>query len=199
VRLTTREGTTLVYDYFFNKWSTFSNQASVASVSWQSTFAFLRDDGSVWLDTPTEFSDAGTPIRTRIGTAWMSLGGIQGYQRIYRILLLGQYRGPHKLRVRVAYDFEEHFTEEFIVEPATTIQGEAYGVQSFGSGVFGEGSGVYQFSLSPARQKCSAMRLLIEDAFPDSVASAAFNLSAITLTVGIKGRTNPTAPSMSST
>lgn len=189
VRFTTTQGRTLVYDYFFQVWSTFTNQESVSAVGWQNNFVFLKSNGEVWQESST-YADNGSVIRTRISTQWFQTGGLQGYQRCYSGVLLGEYIGEHRLRVRVAYDFEPFYREEFIMNPIPVVNGDVFGTGIYGSGSFGGGTGVYQFEFKPARQKCQSMRLLIEDAFPDNQGTGAFNITGLTLVIGVKGGTN---------
>jgi len=189
VRFTTTQGRTLVYDYFFQVWTTFTNQESVSAVGWQNNFVFLKSNGEAWQESAV-YADNGSIIRTRISTQWFQTGGLQGYQRCYSGILLGEYIGEHRLRVRVAYDFEPFYREEFIMNPIPVVNGDVFGTGIYGSGSFGGGTGVYQFDFKPARQKCQSMRLLIEDAFPDNEGTGAFNITGLTLVIGIKGGTN---------
>lgn len=189
VRFTTTQGRSLVYDYFFQLWTTFTNQESVSAVGWNSSFVYLRPTGEA-LQESTTYSDDNTVIRTRIGTQWFQTGGLQGFQRCYTGILIGEYIGEHRLRVRVAYDFEPFYREDFIMNPIPVVNGDVYGTDVYGAGEFGGGTGVYQFDFKPARQKCQSMRLLIEDTFPDNTGTGAFNITGLTLIIGVKGGTN---------
>lgn len=190
VRFTTTSGRTLVYDYFFQVWTTFTNQAAVSAVGWQNSFVFLRSTGEALQESPGTYSDNGSVVRTQIGTQWFQVGGLQGFQRCYTGVLVGRYIGEHRLRVKVAYDFENFYREEFFMNPIPIVTGDAFGTGSYGSGDFGGGTGVYQFEFKPARQKCQSMRLLIEDTFPDNTGTGAFNITGLTLVIGVKGGTN---------
>jgi hypothetical protein len=189
VRFTTTQGRSLVYDYFFQVWTTFTNQEAVSAVGWQNDFVFLKSNGEAWQES-SSYNDAGSVIRTRIATQWFQTGGLQGFQRCYMGVLIGEYVGEHRLRVRVAYDFEPFYREEFLMNPTPVVTGDAFGTGTYGSGAFGGGTGVYQFEFKPARQKCQAMRLLIEDTFPDNEGTGAFNITGLTLVIGVKGGTN---------
>jgi hypothetical protein len=189
VRFTTAQGTTLVYDYFFKLWTVFTNQASAACIGWISDFVFLKADGQALIEA-ADFSDNGVPIKTKVSTNWFQFGGVQGFQRIYSGTILGQYVGPHSLKVKVAYDFEDFFDEEFDIDPQPIVEGQAFGSGVFGGTEFGAGTGVYQFKFQPARQKCQAMRIQIEDNFITSESSGGFNISGVTLEIGVKRGTN---------
>jgi hypothetical protein len=197
VRFTTEEGTTLVYDYLFRLWTTFTNQAAVSAVFWDDAYCFLRSDGEVWKESTSSYADNGTPVKTRIETSWISTAGLQGFQRIYRAQVLGEYVGEHYLKVSVAYDFEAFYRETFTIDASGATVSSAYGSESpYGSGVFGgQENGVYQLECSVARQKCSSIKFLIEDYFPSSQATGGFKISALTLTAGVKQGLNKLASS----
>jgi hypothetical protein len=192
VRFTTEEGTTLVYDYLFKLWTTFTNQASVAAISWNNTFCFLRSDGDVWQESSSTYADNGSPVKTTIETSWVSLAGLQGFQRVYEAMILGEYIGQHYLKVSVAYDFEGFYRESFTINADGVTVATIYGEESpYGQGAYGGSeNGVYQLECKVARQKCSAIKFLIEDYFPSSEATGGFNLSAITLVTGVKQGAN---------
>jgi hypothetical protein len=106
------------------------------------------------------------------------------------MLLVGEYVGEHTLRTTVSYDFEPFSREVFTIQPSATVVGATYGTSSpYGTGVYGIGSGVYQFEMKPARQKCQSVKLLIEDLFPEGTGTGAFSLSGLTAVLGVKGGT----------
>jgi len=196
VRFTTTQGTTLVYDYFYDAWSTFTRQEAVSAANWLGGYVFLRANGNALRETEGVYSDDGVPIRTRLETAWVSTAGLQGFQRVYRLALLGQYVGAHALKASLSYDFADWSRETFTVTPSAVVEGASYGAASpYGTGTFGQGTGVYQFELKPARQKCQSFKITLEDAFPEGQGTGAFTLSGITLVIGVKAGTNRLAAS----
>jgi len=42
-----------------------------------------------------------------VETAWIKLAGLQGMQKLRRIMPLGEYRGAHRLQIRIAYDYSD--------------------------------------------------------------------------------------------
>ena len=87
VRFSTLEGPTLVYDYLFNQWATWSYSARHA-LMFGSVYTALRDDSSVWQEEAGRYDDAGIPILLRAQTAWIKLADVQGFGRVYRAGLL---------------------------------------------------------------------------------------------------------------
>lgn len=187
VRFTTEEGRTLVYDSYFQQWSTFTNQVSVSSLTWNNQFMLAKSDGTVLYEVADFFSDVNVPIPAKIVTGNLSFAGIQGFQRIYSGMILGEYEGEHTLKVSIANDFQEFYNEEFTTVPNETVNGTSYGGASpYGTGVYGDSEdGVYQFKFQPKNQKCQSMRIKIEDLFPTGTGTASFNISAITFEVGV--------------
>lgn len=192
VRFTTVEGTTLVYDWYYDAWSVYTKQPAVSATQWNSTYVFVNSSGVTFAEQVGAFSDNSVPIKTKIETSWISVGGLQGFQRLYKLVLLGGYLGSHTLKVSVAYDFKDFTEETFTIDPAVASQGSVYGSDTtYGSGAtFGDADGVYQFEIKPSKQKCQSFKLIIEDIFPSSEGTAAFSVSSLLAVVGVKSGTN---------
>lgn len=189
VRFSTKEGTTLIYNTFFNEWYVSTGLPSFDAVVWQSTYTLLRSNSVVWTENKTTRLDAGQHVALRIGTSWLSIAGLQGFQRVWRILGLGDYKSQHKLRISLAYDFEPYFSEVdyFDTETGMAVTTNTYGTQSpYGTGNYGgNGSGVYQFRKHLARQKCQSFMVLIEDV-PNSNPGEAYSFTGLSLECGVK-------------
>lgn len=183
VRFTLGNGVALVYDYLAGQWAVDSGIDAVDSVIWQGSHAFLRDDASVMLEDVTRWTDAGSHVPLRVKTAWIQVAGQQGVQRIWRLNILGEYRGPHKLRVGIAYDFNPAIVQQVEI---TATGPAAYGVDSpYGSGSpYGGTFPLYQWDVRPSMQKCSAIQLTIEDAV-NGAPGESMSLSGIALEVGV--------------
>src|SRR5205823_3851283 len=145
----------------------------------------LTPGGMPMQETPGAFADAGAFIRMRIVTAWLQFAGIQGFQRVYKALLLGRYLSPHKLRVQVAYDFDPTPVQEDYVQP---VPAGTYGGGSlYGGGTSYGGMTMYEWRIFLAKQKCAAVQFTIEDV-STGTAGESMSLSALGLEVGLKGR-----------
>lgn len=191
VRFTTEEGTTLVYDWYYDAWSVYTNQEAVSATQWNDSYVIVNSSGVASEEVVNNYSDNGKPIKTKIETSWISTAGLQGYQRLYKLIILGSYLGNHNLKCSIAYDFKPFNQETFSINPAS-INGDVYGADAtYGDSlVYGGGDGVYQFEVKPSIQKCQAFKLTIEDTFPESQGTAAFSISSVTAVVGIKTGTN---------
>jgi hypothetical protein len=189
VRFTTESGPCLVYNYFFNQWSTFTNYEAVSAVKGLSTYLHLKSDGTVRKEN-TSYNDSGARYSMAIETSWFSFADLQGYQRIYYIMGLGDYISNHHTRIKMAYDFEPAYTETSYFNVDTDLGLEYYGDDAtYGeSSVYGgAGTSIYQWYLRPRRQKCQSMKLLIEDV--DTITDAgggSFNFVGLTFMAGLK-------------
>lgn len=184
VRFTLGNGVALVYDYLAGTWDIDSPIRALDSVIWQGQHAWLRADGTVLLENPARWTDSGTHVPLRVTTAWFQFAGQQGFQRVWRALILGEYKGPHRLRVGIAYDFNPAIVQTVEIDATGPA---AYGVDSpYGSGSpYGGQFPLYQWRVNPSRQKCQAIQFTIEDA-PLGAPGESMSLSGIAFDLGIK-------------
>lgn len=186
VRFTTSDGDAIVYDYFFDQWSTFTNHTGVGAVIHKGVYKYLQADGTVLEENPTRYRDINKGYRMRLKTAWIKMAGLQGFQRIRRIMILGEFKSSHTLSGEVSYDYRSFFERAFEFEPDDVLQFSTYGGDAtYGaSGVYGGvEDDVYQFSTHLARQKCQSIRIAIEDEGADG---EAYSIASIALDVGVK-------------
>lgn len=186
VRFTTSDGDCLVYNYNLNLWSTFTNHEAKSAEVLNNDYYYIRNDNELFKENRQSFSDNGSPIKLLLETGWMSFNQLQGFQRVYKMLILGDYKSDHKLKVRFAYDFNNSFIQEKVIDPLDFINNLAYGEESpYGSGSpYGSSGNVYQARVDLQKQKCQTIKVRIED--QQEVAGEGFSLSAITLQLGGK-------------
>lgn len=191
IRFTTADNVCLVYDYFFSQWSTFTNHEAVGAAIYLDKFTFIKSNGQVFKQNDDRFDDASQSVKLRLVTSWIQLAGIQGFQRFYKCLILGDYKSKHRLKVKVGYDFNKVFTQEVILNPFSIINPVAYGDSSpYGAEeVYGGRYRKYQWRINPKLQKCESFRLSIED-IHDDVFGESMSLSALLLEIGTKQGTN---------
>jgi hypothetical protein len=181
VRFTLSSGVCLVYDYHakdpetgIGQWSVFTNLSAVSATQFQSLYTYAKSDGTVLQESPSTFTDNGTFYAMKATTAWISLAGVQGFQRIYKASVLGTYKGAHTLKVDVAYDYL-----------SSTTQSEAIVVSS-------PPTTAYQYRVLMNRQKCESIQFTIQD-YQTSGFNEGFQLSSLALEVGIKSGINRAA------
>jgi hypothetical protein len=188
VRYVSATGPARVYDYLYDQWSTFTNHDAVDCDVWQGEFVFAKSDGRVFVENRTKWTDGGDHyVRLRGVTAWVATAGILGFQRVSRVAILGDYRGPHKLLMKLGFNYAPEYLQEKPFDATATIPGPVYGAAPFyGSGIYGGGPTVpEEFQMRVERQMCTAFRVSFED-----VQSSEYNegmaVNGITLLVGQK-------------
>ena len=177
VRFTLSSGVALVYDYFFGQWSVFTNIGAVDACIYNGIYNYLTSAGLVNAETPGAYTDNGSFIQMSLTTSWMSLAGLQGFQRCWRMLVLGKYKSPHTLQVNIATDFASTF-EQNVVIPVTSDPG------------------LYQYRIHMKQQKCQAIQFQIQDSQTSSFGEG-LQLSEITLEIGTKAGANKLPAGMS--
>lgn len=191
VRFVTEEDPTLMYDYYFQQWGTFTNQSAEDCQIWDNTFLFLKANGEVWKEN-TSFQDNDLPIVMKITTSWMSMAGVQGFQRAYRMIFLGEFKSYHKMQIAIGYDFNPNFSQFGIIDISDVYVISAYGDDSpYGTDGSSYGYGgaypLYQFKTHLTRQKCQSIRFrFMDDQNHLENYGEGFNLCNIALEVGIK-------------
>ncbi len=204
----TTTNTTLVFDYLVGQWSVFLTFGAGDAVIYRDRHTLLSPDGTVYRETPGTYLDSAllpTPansfISLRIKTGWLNLAALQGFQRLWRVLVLGDYASAHRLNCRIEYDYDEYDYED--VSVAITTQSDTSGryqyavvEQPLGSGNYitlatwtvttiARTQQPYQYEFSPAKQKCEAARLTLYDT-ETTVKGESMSLSALALLVGAK-------------
>lgn len=201
IRFTLDNKIALLYDYFFNQWSVFTNHNAISStIDSNNLFTYLQPNGLVLQETPADFTDNGNFIKLKLVTSWISMAGIQGYQRIYKSLILGKYFGPHQLSVQLSYDFNPIVTQQDYIDVTTILNSNIYG-QDYVYGLnspYGGEYPLYQWKIYNQRQVCESFQMTIEDV-PSAGTyvnnqgqtvqigyNQSLSLSAISLELGIK-------------
>lgn len=183
----TGDGPALVYDYFAQQWATFTGHESVGCTVWRGQFVMARSDGRVFVADSTKHSDGDHPYRLRVVRAWLSFAGMAGFQRLYEFAVLGEYKGGHKLRVQVGYDFAEPFEEEKLWDVEAELAGPVYGFPSpYGSGTpYGGEWPLYLVRFQQGKQLCTSFRISVEEVQTGNY-NEALSLSELALVVGVE-------------
>ncbi len=194
VRFTLSNGVTLMYDYYYNQWGSFTGIPGISSTLYQSLHTFINSRGEVLQENVGNYLDGSSPVLVSFTTGWMSLAGLKGYQRAYFFYILGTYYTPHKLTVGISYDYNEDLEQVSLITPDNFSP--AYGGDSiYGGGeVYGGPIDLEQWRIFFERQKCEAFRISITESFDPSFgasAGAGFDMSALNIVVGMKKSYSP--------
>lgn len=184
----TTSGRSLVYDYFFDQWGTFTNHVGLSAVVWSGSYMYLRSDGQVFKENASSYTDDGSGYKMKCTLAWLKFAGIQGHQRIRRVYVIGDYYSNHKMRLSVRYNYESAYVEEHLWEADEVLNLTNYGSSAtYGSETpyGGTYDNRYQFIAGVARQKCESIGLSFEDVSSSGLGQG-YSISNIMLEVGVK-------------
>jgi hypothetical protein len=202
----TDEGSSLYYDYLFQQWSTFTNHAGLDAAVVGNTYHYLRTNDIVFRETPDQYADGGARITLRFETAWLHLHEhLQGFQRFWKLLLLGTWTSPHQLAVQHRLNYDEAWSEPYYLDATgdsssagwitgdsanaigeDPILGSDYGDGLFGDGVYGgTGPDVYQWRYG-IHEDGQSVQFRFEDFEKAGLAGASFELTEMTIVGGIK-------------
>lgn len=165
LRLFSSAGTTLVWDYFAQQWYVDTGQAAVDAAVWNGIFVRLASNGVVTKEVAGQYNDNGTAIITKLKTAPISFAGIGGFQRMYRLKIVGEYKGNHTLRVTLTYPGDKDGSLTSVFDQVVT-------------------AGPFEFMVKPKHQRCTEVVVQIEDVYPGA-ASQGFTITAMAFVVGV--------------
>lgn len=189
VRFVLANNITLMYDYYFNQWGTFTNKFAISSTLYQGLDTYLNSYGGIYQETTNTYLDGSDPVLMSITTGWISVAGMQGYERFYFGFLLGTYFTPFKLNILLGYDYNQGPRQQITITPDNYVAnwgGEAV----WGSGPAWGGPGnVFEARFFPQQQKCETFQVTINEQFDGSLGASpgqGLTLSGMNLIMGIK-------------
>jgi hypothetical protein len=166
IRFTLNNGTAIVYDYFMNQWSIFTNVAAVDSCIYQGNHTYLTAAGIVNEETPGAYLDPGTtPIALSLTTGWLSFANIQGFQRVKKFLLLTEALANDTLQVQINYDYGKYSANLITIPVLGSTQPQ-------------------QYRVFPQWQKMENMQIVLTEV--PTTSSTTFKLSSMMLEVASK-------------
>lgn len=198
VRFCLNTGIVLVYDYFVEQWATFTNINAIDACIFQNKMVYTRPTGVTLLENDT-YTDEGKFIKLRVKTSWLSFAGLQGFQRVRRLMILGEYISPHYLKIGIASNFNTSALQQETIDTSTLACGNFGDDATFGSeDLFGLNNTIgeyplYQWRVHVADQKSQSFQISLED-IQTSDYGEGYNISAITCEVAAKkGTWKPSA------
>lgn len=194
VRFVLDSGITLMYDYFFQQWGSFTGIEATSAALYQQLHTYFDEFGRLFKEKRGSYVDGASPVLMKFKTNWFALSGIQGFQRAYFLFLLGEYYTPHKLTINVSYDFNPNATQQLVVTPdnyASVFGSSPVFGSSFG---FGGPSRVEKWRLMLQQQKCDSVQVEISESYDPSFgvpAGAGLTLSGMNFIIGVKKGYSP--------
>lgn len=176
--------TCLVYDYQWQQWTRFTGMSCVDAVYADGRYYHLSNVGTTpllrYTDDAYNYDDddsgaTGQDFYGYIETPWLSFAGLQGFQRIYRLLVLARSAGSggtYNINGFIGYDFANApnappTTETFTGNPATTA------------------NVLIQMQHHFAKQKCETLKIGLQFK-PVTAGAGRLRISDLTLQVGAK-------------
>lgn len=190
IRFITDNDKALVYNYYFDRWSTFTTPNALDATTWKDSDYVYLTSSKVMKEDSSTYLDDGSYVQTKIRTGWIRLSDIQGYLRAYRVALIGEYHTNHIFSVKQYYDYSDivkgttRITANTVVNTATYGDSTTYGSDDYYGG--SELNEVYQARIHLERQKCEAISFEIVDSIQGSNIGQGFSLEALSLQVGGK-------------
>ncbi len=121
VRWYLSDTTVAVWDYVQHKWSQFTNHdSSGGAVSTRDTFWHSDGVNLFSADSLSGTYDDGAASFTALQTAWIPLADLQGYQRVYSLMILAEaLKGSNRVIVATRYDYSDEYHLGALVGYAT--------------------------------------------------------------------------------
>jgi hypothetical protein len=157
-------GNALVYNWKHDIWCTFTGYGGCGVVATLYGVFFCNESGSVATREDGTYRDSETgTIQIRIRTGWFSFAKIAGYQRVYRIILLGQNLDGHRLRIKTAYDFDPVWVDDQTFD-SDDLGGYADVDSHYGNGLSSSYiDKAYMLDVATSRQECTSIMFEITD------------------------------------
>jgi hypothetical protein len=169
----------------------------VDSVIWQGSFVYANSANLVFKEDSSTHLDNGASVKMKISTGWVRLSGMQGFQRVYRATILGEYTTRHTLKATLYSDYSGKIEQTAIFDPTEqlSVDSDFYGDGTYGDMALygGSDNGVYQFQVHLKKQKCQAVRIVLEDLIDNGDefgTGESLKLSGVSFQIGSKRGTN---------
>lgn len=194
VLFTLDTGEMLMYDYYYQQWGTFKGTPTTSSCIYNGLHTVLNSYGQIVQETPGLYLDGSNPVLLNFTTSWLNLASLQGYERFYEFYILAKYLSPHKLSLKVAYDYNDSIYHETLISP-NNFSGST--TSPFGIPVpFGAPDQIEQWRVHAKKQLCQSFQLSLSEVFDSSFGTkpgAGFTMSGLNCRVGLKKAQRPIA------
>ena len=140
----------LLFDYRTGTWSTSARVDGAyakAAAAIAGTYHWASSAGAV-LKTSAGWLDGSTWYGQTIETGWIKFAGLEGFQRVWRVIIRFRLRSACGLTVRFAFDYSDSYTETKAFTEAELA------------------TAATALELGPARQRCAALRIKLEETAP---------------------------------
>jgi hypothetical protein len=182
-------GVALALDYDVGFWSTWSNVNAADGIVHRGSFLYLQANGALRRETPGLYVDpGGVPVLIGVQFGWFNFAGQNGAQRVWRLIIRGDYRTPHKLEVYIGYDNSSAFEQREMIDASTLVGNNIpladtglAGTQDPGGGLYPQ----YEWQIKLLRQRSTNIQVTVREA-AGSPPGEGLSLSSFTVLCGIQ-------------
>lgn len=189
VRFTLSNGLTLMYDYFTGQWGIFKGITGISSTLYQNLHTYIDLYGRAFQEKSGTYLDGSVPTTMSYTTGWINVADLQGYARIYKIFLLGNFISPHTLTIGIAFDYDSTVVQQVTLNPTNYNQPWG-GDPVYGSGpLWGGNSQVEQWQVNLQNQQCQSIQITFNEYYDPTkgaAAGAGLTLSGMNIQVGLE-------------
>lgn len=164
----------LVWDYLVNQWGEWTISGGLDAAVWNGAHQYLSGTGIRAQQTTYAGVDYGFDVET----VWIKINELQGRGLVREIKLLGEYRGAHSVRVRLARNYESdgaggwsyNYDTTWTVSPTTV-------------------GGPEQLRVAPKYKRCQAIKVRLTALAPDKVSQPSgetAKLTGLSLSVAVE-------------
>jgi hypothetical protein len=180
---------TVVYDYFYKAWGTYTNHFGLSSAVTPAGYAYLRSDGRLFIRDTSLYTDDGNYYHLKFRNGPARLEGLEDFYLLRKMQVIGNYISSHKIRVGVFYDSDEFAFQTSEWNPDDVLNTLIWGEESpyWGSATvwYGDnGYADYHFERKFKRQRCRSVSFEFE-CFPTAAPGAGFELTELALEVAL--------------
>ena len=162
----------IIYNYYFNQWST-ATFSYAHACNYQNVLTGIYNSDALYgsriaQETPGVYLRNSVGYSMKLTTGWINFANLQGYQRVYKLLVLGTFKSNHTFRVSISYDFIDT-PAQITSWPVSQVVGTPF-----------------QYRIFTARQKCESIKFTLEDLALNGTLLESYFLSNMAFEIGIK-------------
>lgn len=162
------EGRMLVWDYEADQWAEWPIADLAHGVLWRGQHVVIAG-----AEVLAQSDTLGAPVQLDVETGWIATGGIQGFQRVWWIMVLGQLLSTCRVRIRLARDYvDDVYFDDKIWTPSPGTIG-----------------GPMQVRHGPSIQQVQGLKVRItalHASLDQAPVGGGFNLTALSLECGVQ-------------
>jgi len=185
----TSDGPALVYDWLHDAWSIYDNYTSTAGAVIDGQLYRLDSLGYIWSENTAAYDDNNSFVSMLAETAWINLGTIGNYGRLYGVLIFGRNLAAATLRVRLGYNHSPAWNTSDIQTVDMTALQTIQIADHYGTGLtwatYADQAMILRVYPDIDQQKCQSVRVQISDE-QHTGQTAGYALTGIALEVGLR-------------